>query len=110
MKKRQTKQNRINAQGLLLAALLLFPVACASTNSHSNRAANDLRSANVDEQIENVNYLIYVNYEQYEAAKKADGNQEEVSKLEIELGKLNALKSYLEAEQIKVLRELKNGA
>lgn len=89
--------------------MLLSAVGCTSIGKAPGEGARSLRlrSAEVNEQIDNVNYLIYVTHERYKEAKKENGGRtKEVSNLEVELGKLSELRDFLRAEKSRVLREM----
>ena len=93
---------------ILLAAVALLSSSCASVLKHSGEADKGakVRSAQVSDQIDNTNYLIYKNHERLKAAEKAGRSRDEISDIEIDLRKLGDIKDHLEGEQFRILREL----
>ena len=93
----------------MLAVFILSFAGCTSLKLRSELDANGLKAvaADVDEQIDNLNYVIHTTYERYKAAKREGGNRKEITDIEVELGKLQEVRRHLEAAQIRVQREIK---
>ena len=90
----------------LSVVFLLCLAGCVSVDQKPGPGDGSLQASVVelDDQITNINYVIYKTYERYQAAKADGKNSKEIRDIEIELSKLQEIKEYLEASQSKALR------
>lgn len=80
---------------------------CASTPNQVSSGARErmVELSKTKEQIDSVNYLIYLDYKKLEAAKGSGGDSQEISDLELRLHKLSDLRDYLRRQRISLTRK-----